>query len=48
MVRRRRLGRPVGSDLPEVEVEVDANLKRAQALRQAVLRRAFGSGPSGA
>ena len=29
----------------EVEAEVDANLKRAQALRQAVLARAFaGSG----
>jgi len=27
----------------EVEAEVDANLKRAQALRQAVLSRAFGS-----
>lgn len=27
----------------EVEAEVDANLKRAQALRQAVLARAFGS-----
>jgi type I restriction enzyme S subunit len=26
----------------EVEAEVDANLKRAQALRQAVLARAFG------
>ena len=26
----------------EVEAEVDANLKRAQALRQAVLQRAFG------
>ena len=29
----------------EVESEVDANLKRAQALRQAVLARAFGSPP---
>jgi type I restriction enzyme S subunit len=30
----------------EVEAEVDANLKRAQALRQAVLARAFsGSAP---
>lgn len=27
----------------EVEAEVDANLKRAQALRQAVLQRAFAS-----
>lgn len=31
----------------EVEAEVNANLKRAQALRQAVLARAFG-GPAGA
>ena len=32
----------------EVEAEVDANLKRAQALRQAVLARAFsGSPPDG-
>lgn len=29
------------SILREVEAEVDANLKRAQALRQAVLARAF-------
>jgi type I restriction enzyme S subunit len=28
----------------EIEAEVDANLKRAQALRQAVLARAFGGG----
>jgi type I restriction enzyme S subunit len=28
----------------EVEAEVDANLKRAQALRQAVLQRAFAFG----
>ena len=27
----------------EVEAEVDANLKRAQALRQAMLSRAFGA-----
>ena len=27
----------------EVEAEVDANLKRAQALRQAILARAFAS-----
>jgi type I restriction enzyme S subunit len=31
----------------EVEAEVDANLKRAQALRQAVLAREFGAGLSG-
>jgi type I restriction enzyme S subunit len=32
----------------EVEAEVDSNLKRAQALRQAVLARAFGVGVSSA
>ena len=31
----------------EVEAEVDANLKRAQALRQAVLARAFSGSPNG-
>jgi type I restriction enzyme S subunit len=35
------------SIIREVEAEVDANLKRAQALRQAVLAREFGAGLSG-
>jgi type I restriction enzyme S subunit len=32
----------------EVEAAVDANLKRAQVLRQAVLAKAFGGGPASA
>jgi type I restriction enzyme S subunit len=35
------------SIIREVEAEVDAGLKRARALRQAVLARAFGGNGSG-
>jgi type I restriction enzyme S subunit len=34
------------SIIREIEAEVDANLKRAQALRQATLAKAFGIGSS--
>lgn len=45
LAEQRRIGAEVDRRLSivrEVEAEVDANLKRAQALRQAVLTRAFG------
>jgi type I restriction enzyme, S subunit len=45
LVEQRRIVAEVDrrlSIIREVEAEVDANLKRAQALRQAVLSKAFG------